>query len=392
MRKTLALGALLLLFLAVLSAEAKTTTIGLFRFYVPLREEEISTFRMERLIVMTRGSYKDAADYTVAIYYHPWVPLISGNLYLESAYFVLKKLPGIGKLPCNGRIWVGRGRRINFGVTPTYSNRKTSEYGIVSDMFTHDRVQGIQLSFSRKPLFWGISVYNGYKLGVRRAGPVSFLADRGLDLLNWGNDIDKGKEICGKAGLRLNGKLEAGVSASFAKLFDDGRELTDPEKNDEVTLVMGLLGMREVNAETGEVEVSGELERDYKARLGLDATLTPEVKSDIAPSLLRCELYYGISGDLNHVGWQALMGIKVKPIRMDLYTRIGQILLDLEENRRNPANTMTWNLTQICVSSVFAIHKGLTLRVEFEKNLENPPEGAEEVDNDRLFFETLMAF
>lgn len=372
MRKALASG-MLSLFLAALSTEAETTTVGLFRFYVPLREEEISTFRMERLIVMTSGSYKDAADYTVAIYYHPWVPVISGNLYLESAYFVLKKLPGIGELPCNGRIWVGRGRRINFGVTPTYSNRKTSEYGIVSDMFTRDRIQGIQLSFSHKPLFWGVSVYNGYKLGVRRAEPVSFLADRGLDLLNWGNDIDKSKEICGKVGLKLNRKLEAGVSASFAKLFDDGRELTDPEKNDEVALVMGILGLRRVNPEAKGVEVDGELERNYKARFGFDATLTPLIESDISPSLLRCELYYGMSGDLNHIGWQALAGVNVRPLRMDLYARVSQILLDLEEDQRRPDDTMTWNLTQICFSSVFTIHKRLTLRVEFEKNLESPP-------------------
>jgi len=389
---------LLFVLAAMLTAEAKLTNVALFRFYVPLKEGDISQFRAERLITMATGELKDVANFNVSIYFHPWVPVMPGQIYVESVYFTLKKLPGIGKLPLNGSILIGQGRNRNFGVMPSYSNRKTSEYGIVSDMFTHDRIQGIQLNFSQKPIFFGVSLHNGYKLGARSMGGVKFLADRGLDLVNLANDVDNGKEISVRAGIKCpKVPSDAAISFSYAKLYDDGKKLDDPTKNDDITFLMdNVLGLREITKdEKGNpvVKVKGEMEKKDKIRIGFDSTAVFK-KRDLPayPSMLRCEAYYGMTGDLNHIGLCGLLGVKVKPLKLDLYTRVGRIQLDLEDNQRSPKNSLTWNLTQICVSGVFAIQKGITLRVEYEKNIEDVPGGGEAPDNDRLFFETLMAF
>jgi len=371
---------LLFVLAAMLTAEAKLTNVALFRFYVPLKEGDISQFRAERLITMATGELKDVANFNVSIYFHPWVPVMPGQIYVESVYFTLKKLPGIGKLPLNGSILIGQGRNRNFGVMPSYSNRKTSEYGIVSDMFTHDRIQGIQLNLSQKPIFFGISLHNGYKLGARSMGGVKFLADRGLDLVNHANDVDNGKEISVRAGIKCpKGPSDAAISFSYAKLYDDGKPIDDPKKNDDISFLKGIIGK--------------ETEKRDKIRIGFDSTAVFK-KRDLPayPSMLRCEAYYGMTGDLNHIGLCGLLGVKVKPLKLDLYTRVGRIQLDLEDNQRSPKNSLTWNLTQICVSGVFAIQKGITLRVEYEKNIEDVPGGGEAPDNDRLFFETLMAF
>ncbi|MCD6505222.1 hypothetical protein J7M22_01225 [Candidatus Poribacteria bacterium] len=371
---------LLFVLAAMLTAEAKLTNVALFRFYVPLKEGDISQFRAERLITMATGELKDVANFNVSIYFHPWVPVMPGQIYVESVYFTLKKLPGIGKLPLNGSILIGQGRNRNFGVMPSYSNRKTSEYGIVSDMFTHDRIQGIQLNFSQKPIFFGISLHNGYKLGARSMGGVKFLADRGLDLVNHANDVDNGKEISIRAGIKCpKGPSDAAISFSYAKLYDDGKPIDDPKKNDDISFLKGIIGK--------------ETEKRDKIRIGFDSTAVFKKRDlPVYPSMLRGEVYYGMTGDLNHIGLCGLLGVKVKPLKLDLYTRVGRIQLDLEDNQRSPKNSLTWNLTQICVSGVFAIQKGITLRVEYEKNIEDVPGGGEAPDNDRLFFETLMAF
>jgi hypothetical protein len=401
MKRKAILVVLLLALVAVTSAEAKLTNIALFRFYMPVNEGDISRFRVERLITMATGSLKDVADFNVSLYFHPWVPVMPGQVYVESMFFTLKKLPKIGELPLNGRLWIGQGRNRNFGVTPSYSNRKTSEYTIVSDMFTHDRIQGIQLSFSKKPLFWGLSLHNGYKLGARRVGPVRFLADRGLDLVNPSGDIDGGKEISIRAGIKCpESPSEAAISCSYAKLYDDGKPLDDPTKNDDITFLMNnVLGWRRVveKEENGKkvkvVEVDKEMEKLNKIRLGFDATAVFSKRDlPVYPSMLRGELYYGMSGDLNHMGWQVLAGAKVKPLKLDLYVTAGQILLDLEDAQRSPKNTYTWNVTQITAAGVFAIQKGITLRIEYQKTIEDVPGDGEAPENDKLFFETLAAF
>ncbi|HID57421.1 TPA: hypothetical protein EYP37_12875 [Candidatus Poribacteria bacterium] len=390
---------LILLFVlaAMLTAEAKLINIALFRFYAPINEGDISQFRAERLITMATGELKDVANFNVSIYFHPWVPVMPGQIYVESVYFTLKKLPGIGKLPLNGSILIGQGRNRNFGVMPSYSNRKTSEYTIVSDMFTHDRIQGVQLSFSKKPLFCGVSLHNGYKLGARKVGPVKFLADRGLDLVNRASDIDSGKEISVRAGIKCpEGPSDAAISFSYAKLYDDGKELNDPTKNDDITFLMdNVLGWRRVVEKEGKkvVEVDKEMEKFNKIRLGFDSTVVfKERDLPVYPSMLRSETYYGMTGDLNHIGLCGMLGVKVKPLKLDLYAVVGRIMLDLEDNQRSAQNSFTWNITQIMISGLFAIQKGITLRVEYQKNIEDVPQGGEAPANDKLFLETLMAF
>jgi hypothetical protein len=184
-------------------AEVDILTLSLFRFYAPVAENDAgdtaeSTFRAERFIIMFRGAVNDNIKGVCDIYLHPWVPVVNGFLYFESCYAEFSKK--CEKSGLNHRLLVGNGRNINFGITPSYGNRKTTEYTIVSDMFTHDRIMGVQYKGSAKKFNFGVSVHNGYDINARATGgpksnKVPFLADRGLDLKNAFADNNSGKEI-----------------------------------------------------------------------------------------------------------------------------------------------------------------------------------------------------
>ena len=80
-------------------------------------------FRSERISVSALAGLPDDSSAYVEVYYQPWAS--ASGLYLESAYYDRP----LGK----GRLRVGKGRRITFGMTPSYPNRKTSNYGLVAE-------------------------------------------------------------------------------------------------------------------------------------------------------------------------------------------------------------------------------------------------------------------
>lgn len=119
-------------------------------------------FRSERISVSATAALPDDSTGYVEVYYQPWAP--ASGLYLESAYYET----ALGA----GRIRVGKGRNFAFGITPSYGNRKTSNYGIVAEAITQDRIQGIQYLLKKGDLDFGASVHTSRGLGVRNIGEI----------------------------------------------------------------------------------------------------------------------------------------------------------------------------------------------------------------------------
>lgn len=385
MKKQLVVSLTFLLILTVSTAVAKVDilTLSLFRFYAPIgdsatKEDETadSTFRPDRFIVMFRGSVNDNIKGVANLYIHPWVPVSVAHLYFESCYAEYScEMGGL-----KHKLLVGNGRNINFGITPSYGNRKTTEYSIVSDMFTHDRIIGLQYKGTAEMFNFGVSVHNGYKLAARATGgpkskKVPFLADRGLDLKNFYSDNNQGKEISGRLGLMPIKGLDVGASGSFALggLYDDGKDWKEDDPVvDDLDFLKANLGI--------------DSESTDKIRFGGDLTYKPSIEAPITPSVLQGQFYYGMTGDLNHMGWQGLLGLKAKEFNTDMYIVFNQIMLDLEDKQRS-ANPYTWNISQGIFSVVYNITKTMHVECSYVMNLEDTPEDVDSVNNDYLFAE-----
>ncbi len=132
-------------------------------------------FDTERVSLSAIGHIAPAITGYVEVYFHPWVPDVilpnnsgetitaeEGRVYLESAYLDLP----LGA----GNMRIGKGRQLNFGLTPTYPNRKTTQYGILSELFTQDRTQGFQYTCKQKTFDGGASVFTDNRLESRFIG------------------------------------------------------------------------------------------------------------------------------------------------------------------------------------------------------------------------------
>jgi len=385
MKKILVISLLISLFVATAStavAEVGITTLSSFRFYTPVGDSDTtkdesadSTFQLDRLIIMFRGSIKDNIKCVYILYLHPWVTFNKGEpLYLGSCEFS----GTLGSL--KQRLLAGNGLNMNFGIPPSYVNRKTSEYTIVSDMFTHERIVGLQYKCTAEKFNFGISIHNGHKLGTRKAGGLKskrlpFTADRGLDLASNFADNNQGKDITGRVGLTPVKDLDIGASGSFAigGLYDDGKKWQKGAPVvDDLDFLKANLGI--------------DSEKTDKIRFGGDLTYKPYIETPVSPSLVQGQFYYGITGDLNHMGWQGLVGLTAKEFNTDLYVVFNQIILDLDKRTASP---YTWDLSQLIVSLVYNITKTMYIRGEYILNLEKAPEGvkAESVNNDTFFIE-----
>ncbi|MDH7571373.1 MAG: hypothetical protein QHJ73_17480, partial [Armatimonadota bacterium] len=145
------------------SPAAPTVTIHGYaqnRFYAAKGAE--LEFRSERISLWADANWQNGGVAHTEFYFHPWTS--SNGLYVESAYYDTK----LG----SGRIRIGRGRRTVFGITPSYSNRRTSNYGLVAEAITQDRVQGVQYNLTRPTWDLGVGVHTALRPGTRLLGDI----------------------------------------------------------------------------------------------------------------------------------------------------------------------------------------------------------------------------
>jgi len=319
-------------------------------------------FQVDRVSVQSVVKLSKRCSGSVEIYHHPYVPGVAAaepyRTYVESAYVDLWDAEG------KGFFRVGRGRRLSFGMVPTYGNRKTSNYGLVSETFTQDRIQGIQYCRTVENLSYAASLYTAYRIGNRPLGlggvttspanAVIHLADRDVP-----HDINQRLEVSARVGCRTPQGLSGGLSFASSKLSPAD---------------LGYMQAHFDPAYTGRT----------RARYGLDAQYLKD------PWIGQLELYLGKTSDLDHNAWCVLAG-RTFPKGQKLYLRYASANNDITPT----ADQLTWDTTQLMLSAVQPIKwtgGPVWIQVEYERNDEKPPSGTNKIKNDVFFAELFMGF
>lgn len=359
----LAVMAAALTLAVVTCAQAAPTEIHgwmLNRFYA---EPGNAHFEMERISISGSQQLEPDINAYVEWYYHNWVnrkPSLGSPWFLDSAFVNYKD-------PSGNNLRFGKGRNNAFGIVPAYPNRRHSEYGLVSETFTQERIVGLQYfgTFADKKTGFGIAAYNELTPGTRFSGTdqaffrddpvVPHLADKG-----------EGKNLAFSGRLTYPVVKGGRLGASFAT---------------------GKLRASDIAFLAGKDLVAAGTTVDKNNRWGVDFDYK-HPKGFVG----QAEYYAASESTLDFTGWDALVGYEPKdPMGIKLYARYGQLDLDPPAVT---ANTFTWDQQQLILSAVKPLrpNKPIWLQVEWLRNMEDPPAGVSNVDNDVFFLEVFTGF
>lgn len=284
-----------------------------------------------------------------------------GFLIYGSAYFIEHGYVQFSSLPFDGKLIIGQTRNHCFGLMPAKGNRITSNYGLASEMFTHDRVFGMQyMARIQNNLTLNLGIFNGYILSSRTMGDggpntVSVIADREAALSGFrASDVNNNKQISARVGYAVMKNVNLGVSASFAKL--------DPSED---SAALDIVADSNNN----------------KIRAGLD------FKCRVKPIVLQSEIYFGQTSKLTQMAYSVLAGY-IFNSKLSAYARYGATNLSVTPT----ANQRTWDLSQITLTSIYKLSKRVILQAEYEMNMETVPAGSNQVDNDVFFIELTTTY
>jgi hypothetical protein len=325
--------------LALVAAAAPAATVDIHgfmlnRFYVKPGEAH---FEVERIGLQASTQLAPDVKPLVEWYYHYWAP--TDKLWLESAYvdFTNKRVFQ------GGTLRAGRGRLNTFEITPSYGNRKTSEYGLFSETFTLDRVDGIQyLKPEKNGWWWGLSVFNGYALGTRPTMDIHVLEHAANPHLT---DRENSKrdtlEYAAKISKQVMPSLNVGVSARVGKLAPSDVQFLQDNFNQTWT-------------------------SRTKWRFGPDATFRKK------PWIANAELIFAKSGELDYRGWEILAGYEpLNPNGTKGYVRYGRVDQELSLADYNPgvpsatSALLAADHSQWMLSVVQPIRPGVWLQIEY---------------------------
>lgn len=339
-------------------------------------------FRTERISVSALAPLQDTSNAYVEVYYHPWAPGSSGgNVYLESAYY---DTPFAG-----GRLRVGKGRGTTFGMTPAYPNRKTTNYGIVSEAFTQDRVQGLQYTYQKGALDAGIAIREGMRLGTRNIGELSGDSNRVVkpepnqvphlsfrDLGATGDTSDK-LEIAGRVGGVWPNGLRGGVSFLVGRV----------DKRDLANLLSTAVNTLNPEGGAGTALIQTPTTNKTRNVVGFDV----EYKSPCG-FVAQGEFYGAKASLVRYNAWDVLFGLEPTRGNMRYYVRYSQ--QNIKHNADVPltANPLSWDTRQVSLSVVQTLRKNLWLQYEAEINDEKPLPGIPKRKNNLFFVELFTGF
>ena len=316
------------------------------RFYAnPKDSARFISFRTSLSAVAQLG--KDGTGYA-EIYYHP--NSAGSAVYMESAYVDLPL--------AEGRIRIGKGRQLSFGMVPAYGNRKTTLYGSVSELFTADRIQGFQYAYKKGTFNVGASLFTDLRLNMR---PLGTFPGGGATVVNHFAERD----LQGASSGNLAGSVKVGVSTPCLQAHASASvgKLVPADAN----LIAGQYGVVTTNTDHN--------------KYGVDANYAS------GPFIGQVQWYQGNYSFLKITGYSALVGYQPKDERR-FYIRYTAL------NNNQPANVnqLTWDTQQLTVGIVQPIRKGVWAELEYQKNWESTGGGAPQVNNDLLFLEFFTGF
>lgn len=356
-----------------------TVVSGYVRLRALALEKDVNTFRFDEWSFRIDKKLSDKVDAVVGLLWYPsasaaatsasvtngfpgekvsvTVPAANYS-FLEHAYVDFKDMP------LKGVMRVGATRNYCFGLVPAFPNRKTTNYGMVSDAFTHDRILGIQYLAKIKPFDVNIAIHNGYDLGARYVGEgaskVAITADRDKNFASiMRNDTDKSKEGSARIAFAPDKSLNIGISGSSSRLC--------------------LADVATLNAAIGKAYTNR-----TKTRAGLDFMVT---KMD--PVIFQGEYYKGWTSELEHSAYQGLVGYMIKKDKkpwIDVYARYGEIKPDIAASA-STSRQQTWTLSQTVLSCLYRFTPGAQLQLELENNDEKDRSTANKVYNNAAILE-----
>lgn len=353
--------AAVLLSLAATCVTAQVEVHGymLNRFY--MNPSSSARFAVERVSLSALAKLGEDGNAYVEVYFHPWIPAATAaeqfRTYLESAYVDLPF--------AQGRIRIGKGRQLNFGLTPSYPNRKTSQYGILSETFTQDRIQGFQYAYKKGAFDWGVSLFSDQNLGTRDAG--GFPGAIAADVVKHVVDKDIPSDISGKLAL----------AAKFG--------WTGPRYQLHFSGATGKLNPNQLGTVAPFVPAGVTNTNTDHDKFGVDAVY----KS--GPFVVQGEWYTGNFSLVKITGYQLVAGYEPKD-KARFYVKYAALNNDFGPPNPNPTNPITWDIQQLTIGVVQPIRKGVWAELNYERNMERPQGGAASVDNDILFVEFFTGF
>jgi len=349
------------------------------RFYA--NEGYSARFVTERVSLSAVGQLANDTTGYIEMYLHPWITdraftnafgnTVTGEqsrTYLESAYVDMPF--------AKGRLRFGKGRQLNFGMTPSYPNRKTSQYGILSETFTQDRIIGAQFDRKFGTFDVGASLYTDMQVETRKIGEFAGSTNTTIPptpgaptpanaLVTTVQHLCDREDAANTSG-RIAGSLRLGV--------------TKPNYQYHFSGAVGQLQQADANFIAQQYNLAPTTNKSH-SKYGFDGSVSS------GPWVLQTEAYQGKFSFLTVTGYSVLAGYQPKD-KTRAYIRWAAI-----NNDRTPTNFQTtWNVQQLTVGVVQPISKGVWIEVNYEDNLESPPPGQSSKKNDMLFLEVFTGF
>ena len=297
------------------------------------------TERIDRYGINLTNKVDDEFDWVTEIYIHPTEADARSRLYMETAY--LNWHLG-NRLPWDFNVRIGKGRNYCYGITPSYSSRRTSDYSLYSEAFTQLRVVGFQTFSNFGNVQLALALVNPYSLMSR---PVpDFPLGKSLNIPISDRDTDQSKiqrvGVSGRLGYKMK-MLNMGASFYMSE--------TGPQDDNELN------------------------------RYGLDG----ELKLDNG-LLAQGQFTIAKTNGEDHNGGEFLAGWEKD--KVGLYARYGVLTYD---NGIGYDGSNRYDLNQTMLSVVYKIRPTIHFRLE---GLINGEESDVKCDNDVIFFETLFAW
>jgi len=320
--------------------------------------------RIDRYGFQFAQKVDDEFDWLVETYIHPTEADARSRLYLESAYlnWHLKNT-----VPWDFNVRIGKGRNYTYGITPSYSNRRTTDYSLYSEAFTQMRVVGFQTfsNFADNKVQLALALINPYAMKSRPVPDFPLGNFINIPICDRDNDMSLNQRV------GISGRL--GYKDKIA--------------------VLGAInvGVDGYASETGADKTAGGVkQKNSVTRMGVDAEFKMEsgimAQGQFTMAQTPCDLdgnaLNGTEKLLSHNGGEVLVGYE-QP-KYGLYARYGVLNYDDKYQALN----------QIMVSAVYKIRPAIHFRLEALINgeKEDAAKGFKKVDNDVIMFETLFAW
>ena len=327
-------------------------------------------FVTERVSLSAIGRLNNDTTGYLEVYFHPWltdkVLGVAPNQFTAEQFRTYVESAYVDMPLANGRLRLGKGRQLNFGLTPSYPNRKTSQYGILAETFTQDRIIGAQYDQKMSTFDIGASLYTDQRVMTRSIGDFAG-AVNGADLVSTVKHFVDKDDPANNTG-RLAGSVRLGV--------------TKPNYQFHASGAVGRLTQTDAAYIASQYPAGVPVGDKAHNKYGLDGSWSH------GPWILQSEFYQGNFSFLKITGYQVLVGYQPRD-KMRAYVRWSAL-----NNNRSPNGAVqpTWDTQQLTFGVVQPISKGVWVEANYEKNSANPGAGVADKKDDLLFLEVFTGF